>query len=265
MSQADAQLVPDRKVSRAIRRRAPSLPPAPMMAEQLGREHDAPPSRAKAQREIDILLVHEEARIEHDTRAQRHLFQRPHSAEHQCSARCGQLDGADLGGAADGHAASPVMPSSIPLLEDAHRVHETRRATVLDVETEERAGEAPHAIAFRALQAGERPLQEALGKEGIGIQEEHVTAPLGRGIRQVVCLAEAFVAGQSDDPDRRRGRDLVQVRRIGRAVVHEHDQVCRSRLAEQAIQAASQHASAVVRDYDDCNGRRVGHGLSAHA
>ncbi len=254
MSQADAQLVPDREISRAIRRRAPSLPAAPMMAEELRREHDAPAFRAQPQRQIDVLLVHEEAWIEHDTRAQRRLFQRPRSAEHQCSARGGDLHGADPGGAAGRHAAPPVMPSSIPSLEDAHRVHETRRAAALDVETEERAGEAPYGIALGALHACERLFQEALGKEGVGIEEEHVTAAPGRRIRQVVGLAEAFVARQADDPHPRRGRDIVQVRRIGRAVVHEHDQVCRPGLAEQAIEAASQHASAVVSDDDDGDG-----------
>lgn len=265
MPQTDIQLVPHRKVSGLIRRRAPSLPPTPVMTEKLRREHDAPPPRAKAQRQIDVLFVHEKARIEHDTWAQRCLFERPRSAEHQCSASRRHLGGAVLGGAGGGQAATPVMPSPIPLLEDAQRVYETRRPAALDVETEERCGEATYGIAFGSVHDCERPLQEALGKERIGIQEEHVTAFPGRGIRHIVCLAKAFVAGQSDDPNRGRGRDLVQVRRIGRAVVYDHDQVCRSRLAKQAIQAASKHASAVVHDYDDCYGRRSDHGLSAHA
>src|SRR6185437_17134707 len=97
---------------------------------------------------------------------------------------------------------SPVIPASIPLLEDTRRIDQSRWTAVLDIEAEERPGEAAHGAVLGALHPSERVFEEALREEGIGIQEEHVTALPGRGVRNVVCVREAGVVGQSDDPNR---------------------------------------------------------------
>src|SRR6185312_747245 len=160
MPQTDTQLVAGREVSRAVRSHVPALPAASVMAEKLGRVHDAPPLRMKAKRQVDVLLVHEEAGVEHHAGTQRGLLECPYPAEHECSARCRQLGRVTRADARGLSPVAPVIPASVPLLEDTRRIDQSRWTAVLDIEAEERPGEAAHGAVLGALHPSERVFEE---------------------------------------------------------------------------------------------------------
>src|SRR5581483_5683230 len=147
--------------------RPPRLPAASVVAEQARQIHESPALRAQAQRQIDVLLVHEEALIEDLPWGERGALERLGPAEHERAAQRGHL--LELPGrlrSLPPLAMSAVTPFSPPALKDPGRIDPAARAARSHVEPQQRSAQGADSRVLGPLHEIPCPGDEIRGEKG---------------------------------------------------------------------------------------------------